>query len=168
MCCDDAATNLHVLDASVKPEGGDIVYKDFAAQRIAGARFADLTIARDFSKPYPFMMPDKAHFTRVMKAMDIRRSHTVVIYEQGKGWFATRAAFMLRAYGHPRVFVLDGGLSKWSSEGRAMERDDVGAWDAEYDYNLNNDALVSYDRVKEISEDGSVQIIECRPPPAVQ
>jgi len=58
MDCADAMTNLRILDVSIKPEGGDVVYKDFAAQRICGARYFDLTLARDFSKPYPFMMPE--------------------------------------------------------------------------------------------------------------
>jgi len=102
-----------------------------------------------------------------MKAMDLRKSHTVVIYESGKGWFASRAAFMFRAFGHPRVFVLDGGLGKWCKEGRPVEKDDVGAWDQEFAYNLDAGAFISYERMQETCQDGSVQIVECRPPPMV-
>ena len=66
------------------------------------------------------MMPDRAHFVRMMKSLDVRKSQTVVIYEDGKGWFATRAAFMLKAFGHPKVHLLDGNFAKWVSEGRAV------------------------------------------------
>ncbi len=56
------------------------------------------------------MMPEAAHFIRMAKWLNLRKSQTVVIYEQGKGWFATRAAFMLKVFGHANVYVLDGGL----------------------------------------------------------
>ena len=58
-----------------------------------------------------------------MKALDVRRSATVVVYDTGKGWFASRAYFMLKAYGHPDVYILDGHLTKWMKEKRPIERD---------------------------------------------
>ena len=57
----------------------------------------------------------------MMKALDVRKSQTVVIYETGKGWFATRAAFMLKVFGHPKVHLLDGNFAKWQSEGRPLD-----------------------------------------------
>ena len=128
----------------------------------------DLSLIRDFSSPYPFMMPQKAHFIRMTKAWDLRKTDTVVFYEQGKGWFATRAAFMLKAFGHQNVYVLDGGIAKWTKEGRDVEKCDVSNWDADFDYELDTDKLMEYKRIQEVSQDGSVQIIECRPPPAVE
>ena len=53
----------------------------------------------------------------MMKNLDLAKSHTIVIYDSGKGFFASRAVFMMRAFGHPRVFALDGGLQKWVQDG---------------------------------------------------
>lgn len=106
----------------------------------------------------------------MMKALNIRKSMTVVIYETGKGWFASRAAFMLKAFGHPKVFILDGHLAKWQTEGRAIESDSDDAdasYLADFDYTLNTDNMLSYERIKEVSADGTVQIIENRPPDSV-
>lgn len=112
------------------------------------------------------MMPSQAHFVRMMKALNIRKSMTVVIYETGKGWFATRAAFMLKAYGHPKVYILDGGFSKWTKEGRATEgSNDDAAFAAEYGYSLSGEHLIDYEGMKKASADGSIQIIDNRPLP---
>ena len=51
----DASENLKILDASIKQDGD--VYKEFAQQRIPGAQFLDLSLVRNMSQPYPFMMP---------------------------------------------------------------------------------------------------------------
>ena len=94
----------------MKPEGELDTYREHDKSRIPGAKFLDLQIVKDLNSPYPFMMPSQAHFVRMMKALNIRKSMNVVIYETGKGWFATRAAFMLKAFGHPKVYILDGGF----------------------------------------------------------
>ena len=164
-----APNKLRILNASVKPENEVDVFREHAKERIPGARFLDLTIVKDLSSPYPFMMPPQAHFVRMMKALDVRKSQTVVVYETGKGWFASRAAFMLKAYGHPKVYILDGNFVKWRKEGRAIEsdgRDDQ--FVSDFDYTLNSDNILSYERVKEISADGSIQIVDNRPPPSIE
>lgn len=150
-----------VLNASTNPDVDN--YKEHCQGHIPGARFLDLQLVRDWTKPYPYMMPLPDQFLRVVKAMDVRKSQTIVVYENYKGWFATRAAFMLQAYGHTNVYVLDGGFAKWTKEGHAVEDDSVDNWDAEFDYNLDESHIVSYEQVNEIVKDGSVQMIENRP-----
>jgi len=103
-----------------------------------------------------------------MKIMDLAKSHTIVIYDSGKGFFGSRAVFMMRAFGHPRVFLLDGGLHKWMKDGRATSQCDYADYDAEFNYDLNSEQLIDYQRMKEVSESGEVQIIENRPHPSVQ
>ena len=146
---------LCILNSTVNPADELAVYKEHEKSRIPGAKVLDLTITRELSSPYPHMMPSQAHFIKMMKALNVRKSMTVVIYETGKGWFATRAAFMLKAFGHPKVYVLDGGYAKWTSEGRATEGSDDGAFDSSYGYVFNGDHMVDYERVKAASADGS-------------
>ena len=63
------------------------------------------------------MMPDVATYTTWARAFGIRKSRPVVVYDNSQGWFANRGAFMIRAFGHPNVRVLDGGLTKWKACG---------------------------------------------------
>lgn len=106
----------------------------------------------------------------MMKALNVKKSSTVVCYDTGKGFFASRAAFVLKSFGHPNVYVLDGHFSKWVSEGRATESDgNDERYDAEFDYTFEGAAsILSYDRIKEVSQDGSIQIVDSRPNPSFQ
>ena len=116
------AGKLCILNAVVQPDDMDI-FRQHAKARIPGARVLDLHMFKDLKSPYPFMMPPQDHFLRLIKAMNIRKSQTVVIYEHGKGWFASRAAFMLKTFGHPNVYILDGNFAKWQRENREIESD---------------------------------------------
>jgi thiosulfate/3-mercaptopyruvate sulfurtransferase len=46
---------------------------------------------------------------------------SVVAYDDQAGAVAARLWYVLRAYGHDNVAVLDGGIVKWSIEGRPLE-----------------------------------------------
>ena len=56
---------LRILNASVKDDTD--VFKEHAMARIPYARFFDHHIAKDQGTPYSFMMPEAAHFVRLMK-----------------------------------------------------------------------------------------------------
>ena len=171
MIANQSSSKICILNTSVKPENECDVFREHSKARIPGSRFLDLMVTRDLQSPYPHMMPNQGHFTRMMKALNVRKSQTVVFYETGKGWFASRAAFMLKAYGHPKVYILDGNFVKWQKEGREVESDGDDAdatYLADFDYTLNSDCLLSYERMKEVTADGSIQIIENRPPPSVE
>mmetsp|Transcript_37423 Transcript_37423/g.50795 ORF Transcript_37423/g.50795 Transcript_37423/m.50795 type:complete len:105 (+) Transcript_37423:101-415(+) len=96
---------------------------DHLRTRIASSQFLDLHFCRDQSSPYPFMMPSLGLFANTMRALQIRKSDLVVIYDDNNGWFASRAVFMLKAFGHENVKLLDGGLKKWKSDNYSIYED---------------------------------------------
>jgi len=100
--------------------GEEFVF-NYYREHIADAKFLDLKLARDLASPFPFMMPSLDYFVMIAKSLDIRKSHTVVVYDGQQGAFASRGAFMLRAFGHPDVRILDGGLAKWKKEGKEVQ-----------------------------------------------
>jgi thiosulfate/3-mercaptopyruvate sulfurtransferase len=59
-------------------------------------------------------------FAAVMAAAGIGPDTTVVAYADTDHSGAARLWWALRRYGHERVAVLDGGLSKWRAEGRPL------------------------------------------------
>ena len=97
--------------------------REHVTGHIPGAKYLDLTLTRDLESKYPHMMPKREHFVAMMKALDIRKSMTVVVYDTGSGWFAARAAFMIRTFGHSDVRILDGNFAKWQREGRTVQSD---------------------------------------------
>jgi thiosulfate/3-mercaptopyruvate sulfurtransferase len=55
----------------------------------------------------------------------VTHDRPVVVYEQDSGMRAARALWFLEYLGHPRAFILDGGLSAWTRAGLEITTDVV-------------------------------------------
>lgn len=112
-----------VLDASIdrRPEGyfpGDAL---FAAGHIPGALFADLFAAfSDPAAPFPFTAPTAEGLERATQRLGISAETDIVVYDSLTGAWAARLWWVLRAFGHDRVRVLDGGRAAWKAAGGAV------------------------------------------------
>jgi thiosulfate/3-mercaptopyruvate sulfurtransferase len=89
---------------------------------VPGAVFADhLEELSDPEGAYPLTRPDAARFEAAVGALGIDNDTAVVVYDSSVGQWAARLWWLFRAFGYDRVAVLDGGLTKWRGEGRALE-----------------------------------------------
>jgi len=89
---------------------------------VPGAVFAD--ILEEFSDPegaYSFTRPDDARLERAARELGIGDDVAVVIYDSSLGHWAARLWWLLASAGVDRVAVLDGGLTRWRADGRAVE-----------------------------------------------
>ncbi|MFT4047803.1 MAG: sulfurtransferase [Solimonas sp.] len=100
-----------------KPMQGRV---DYDAGHLPGALYADLDA--DLSSPitassgrHPLPTPEA--FAETLSRWGIAEEVQVVVYDQGSGLFASRLWWLLRARGHRRVAVLDGGLAAWTRLG---------------------------------------------------
>ena len=112
-----------LLDASIaRREDGYFPGHDvFAAGHIPGAGFADLVAGfSDAAARLPFTCPDAAQLQRAAQAAGIGQKTDVVVYDSLSGAWAARLWWLLRAFGHERVRVLDGGLAAWLHAGGPM------------------------------------------------
>jgi thiosulfate/3-mercaptopyruvate sulfurtransferase len=97
----------------------------FETGHISGAVYLDLE--RDLSAPpsaeggrHP--LPDREAFAARLRALGVKATDQVVVYDDVGGSLAARAWWMLRWLGHEAVAVLDGGLQAWTAGGRALEQ----------------------------------------------
>lgn len=104
----------------LKPELGEQQYR---AGHIPGALFASLD--RDLSAPkdgttgrHP--LPQVKAFAETLGRWGLKAGDQVVCYDAGNGAMAARLWWMLRWVGHDAAAVLDGGLAKWTKEGRPV------------------------------------------------
>jgi thiosulfate/3-mercaptopyruvate sulfurtransferase len=110
------------------PQGSSVPYivvsgrQTFEAGHIPGANFLDLQ--GEFSAPdtaLRFMMPSVGRLEAAFGRHGIAPHSRVVLYSIGTPMWATRFWWMLRSLGFDRAAVLDGGIDKWTAEGRDIE-----------------------------------------------
>lgn len=111
---------LLILDCRfdlMKSEAGRAAY---AAGHIPGAVFAPME--HDLAAPrgarggrHP--LPSPADFAAALGRWGFTPSSHVIAYDQASGAWAARLWWMLRARGHRRVQVLDGGFDAWLAAG---------------------------------------------------
>ena len=116
---------LRVVDGSwYLPDSGRDAASEYAAGHIPGAVFFDIDASSDPTTPLPHMLPTAERFAERMAALGLNDSDHIVVYDgSGQNLSAPRVWWMFRAFGHDRVSVLDGGVSKWRREDRPLEQE---------------------------------------------
>lgn len=130
----DAPTLRRMLDApdSARPVlldvryrlGRDTGYEEYLAAHLPGAAYIDLTTALAAIAPdgrggrHP--MPDPGRFAAAMRAAGVWMDRPVVAYDDWSSLPASRAWWLLRYFGKPDGYVLDGGIGAWRRSGGEM------------------------------------------------
>ncbi|MFU7527752.1 sulfurtransferase [Qipengyuania sp. ASV99] len=111
-----------VIDASRHlPAAGRDPHAEFAAGHIPGARFLDLASLTDASSHVPAALPNTAQLTERLASLGVEPGSRIVLYDDSYVKTSARAWFALWSHGVDQVAILDGGLARWRSEGRALE-----------------------------------------------
>src|ERR1700739_4791622 len=110
------------------PAGSGVPYlvksgrQTFEAGHIPGANFLDLQGGfSEKTTELRFMMAPVAQLEAAFGRHGISADSRVVLYSIGTAMWATRFWWMLRSLGFDNVAVLDGGIDKWTAEGRDIE-----------------------------------------------
>jgi thiosulfate/3-mercaptopyruvate sulfurtransferase len=77
-------------------------------------------------------LPEPESLAHRLCKWGIRRSTSVVVYDDAGGAIAARAWWLLRWLGHEDVAVLDGGLAAWLEDGGRLERGNTPAAPASF------------------------------------
>lgn len=119
--------NLRVVDVRWYLDPARQGRAEYERGHIPGAVYLDVEV--DLSAPggrrggplgrHPW--PGATQVSRVMSRIGVAPGVSVVAYDDQAGSVAARLWYVLRGYGHDAVAVLDGGIVKWSSEGRPLE-----------------------------------------------
>jgi len=102
------------------PSVGKSGAQEYAAGHLPGAVFIDLDTALadpDDGREGRHPLPAQERFVRAMRAAGIGPDTHVVAYDDAGGAFAARLWWLLRAWGHTAVSLLDGGIGAWTGAG---------------------------------------------------
>lgn len=120
---ESGAGDLAVLDATMHLPGSERdAAAEFARGHLPGARFLHLASFLDPASAVPKALPTARQFAERLGALGIAPDMRVILYDDSAIRSAARAWFIFRLYGFARVAILDGGLAKWTREGRALEQ----------------------------------------------
>ena len=113
--------DLRILDASwYLPTESRDPKAEFDASHIPGARFFDIEDISDHRSNLPHMVPPVEKFLSRIRELGVGDGHQIVVYD-GAGLFsAARVWWLFKLMGHDNIAVLDGGLPKWTAEGRPV------------------------------------------------
>ena len=94
----------------------------YLAGHIPGAVHA--CMVDDFSDPqgdYPYTLPTAAQISATLARLGVGAEDHVVLYVAAQPMVATRVWWVLRAWGHQRVSILNGGMPAWRARGLPIE-----------------------------------------------
>lgn len=105
-----------------QPDWGQQAFLD---SHIPGARFLDLD--KDLSSAvipgetgrHPLPQPEALATTLATKG--VNTTTRIIVYDDGPGFYAARAWWLLRWLGHESVYVLNGGMAAWVADGGETE-----------------------------------------------
>ena len=155
---------VRVLDASwYMPADKRDAKAEFEAAHIPGAVFFDIDALSDHSTSLPHMLPPPAQFGRDAGALGIGDDDMVVVYDGAGIFSAPRVWWTLKAMGHDKVAVLDGGMPAWKAAGGTLESGPARPTAKTFTPRPNRDILRDFDAVKAAL--GHTQVLDARSAP---
>lgn len=138
-------------------------FQEYLAAHIPDAVYFDIDEICDHSSQLPHMLPPPHTFELHMTRLGIADGTKVVVYD-GMGLFsAPRVWWTMRVFGIKDVFILDGGLPKWRTEGRPFETGMATPVPAHFTAQFNADLIADFERVERTLADHSAQVVDSRP-----
>ncbi len=138
-------------------------YEEHLQARIPGAIFFDIDKISDKSSSLPHMLPSPEQFSSQMREMGIGDGMRVVVYDAQGMFSAARVWWTFRAMGKDDVAVLNGGLAKWTAEGRPQEDGPPNERGVRHFTSRRNAQLIrDRDEILKVMDDGSEQIVDAR------
>lgn len=158
-----ANSNIVAIDASWHmPETGRHGPTEFKAGLIPGAVFFDIDLVAEPGSALPHTMPAEAIFEKAVRTLGISNDDTLVVYNKGDIPTAARVWWMFRAMGHDKIFMLDGGYKKWTTEDRPITTEislrHPTKFKATFDANLFRDTQAVASNLKSKNE----QVVDAR------
>lgn len=158
--------NVVVLDGSWHmPNAARNAQAEYLDGHIPGAVFFDIDGVADNTSDLPHMLPSPNDFSRMVGALGISDSMTIVIYDELGLFSAPRVWWTFKAMGASDVRILAGGGPKWRAERHPTEAGLVTRPRQTFETSFDPDRVADFETVQDRSRDGNAQIADARPAP---
>ncbi len=139
----------------------------YAEGHIPGAHFARLETdlsGEKTGKNGRHPLPSPAAFTQFLAQHGVSVHSNVVAYDDAGGPYAARLWWLARWIGFDNVHLLDGGITKWMAEGRALSRDILAANTTSLQGRPNSRMTMTAQDVQARLNDETMILIDARAP----
>lgn len=149
------AKDLRIIDMS-----DDVA--DYKKGHVPGATHVDLEITRVPVPAGGFRLPRADEASRLFGRLGLTPESRVVIYDDGGSLNAAWLFYVLEAYGHRQVAVLDGGMAAWRRAKLPVVTDTPAIQPTTYRVTLRPERVVTAEWIRERLADPTVKLLDAR------
>lgn len=158
----DCRTSLAITD------DGEVKFSsaqdEWMAGHIPGAVHVDIrTQLSDQQAEFPFMRPSADQFAAVMSGLGVSDDKRVILYDEFYNIWSARLWWLLRSFGFSNAAILNGGLTKWKLEDRALATGREMVEPANFSAQPDETIFVGQDRILDAIDDADTQIVDALP-----
>lgn len=152
-----------ILDATFfLPRQQRSAREEFERQHLPSAQFFDIDDIADLSSPLPHTLPRADQFAQQVGQLGIGNDTWVFVYDNNHFFAAARVWWMFRVFGHEKVKVVDGGLSRWQHLSFPLTSDWTKPMTKVFNAAFHPELFVDLQQMQEIQERGARQILDSR------
>ncbi|MDP7537806.1 MAG: rhodanese-like domain-containing protein [Methylococcales bacterium] len=159
------SVNQVILDATFfLPRQQRNALEEYHQQHIPEAQFFDIDEVADLTNPLSHMLPNAEHFSTAVGKMGISNNTLVLIYDNNNFFAAARVWWMFQVFGHNRVHVIDGGLTRWKQLNYPISSKRPIPFTKTFKVNYCSELVFNLEKMKLVVKSKSRQIVDTRSP----
>jgi thiosulfate/3-mercaptopyruvate sulfurtransferase len=156
-------SDLVILDVTFfLPRQQRSALEEYRRQHIQGAQFFDIDAIADRNNPLPHTLPSAEQFGRQVGQLGIDNHTWVIVYDHNHFFASARAWWMFRVFGHDKVKVLDGGLTRWKQLAFPLTDERKSPSSKVFKAVFHPELFADLVQMREIQQQGSAQILDSR------
>ena len=147
---------------------------DYIMGHLPGAIYLNEGLLRSAQDRLPAMYVQPEALQPVLSRAGIDPNRPVVVYSSGgqfskctagfgDGLEQTMMAYSLIRFGHNNVYILDGGLEKWKSEGRELTKVFPSWKPSNFEVQVHKEYFIEYEEFKRRKDQEDVILFDARP-----
>jgi thiosulfate/3-mercaptopyruvate sulfurtransferase len=136
----------------------------YLKDHLPGAAYLNPESLRATQRGVPAQLLSARSYNELFSRLGLSFDRPVVIYSAGetRNIDATFLAWILAGFGHPRVYLLDGGFFKWQLEHRPLERRYPATGAAEFPERFQPEMATLHEVVRAVDGSGAI-LVDARP-----
>jgi thiosulfate/3-mercaptopyruvate sulfurtransferase len=152
---------VQLVDLRAKGAEG---YEEYKKAHIPGAVYLNWQDIDDVSSNQKGLPVDQAKAEALFSKLGIDENTRVVAYDDSGGLWAARLFFVLEFFGHKKVAVLNGGITKWQKEGRPLTTEEPKISPKKFVARPNPQLIATAEWVRDNLKNPAVCLVDARTP----